>query len=261
MSRRILVTGAAGGFGRLISADLVARGHRVALVDLDGPRLAELETELKALGAQEGGGEALSLPTDISDRAARTRTIAAVESAWGGIDALVNTAGLNPGVRPDFFNNPIRSHEINEDHIRRSLEVNTLAPIMFCLEVLPGMKERDWGRLINVTTGLGTMVRDGFLTYGPSKAALEASSSVLAKEVDGTGVTVNVVVPGGAADTPMVPPESRGTVTLIPAEAMVRPIAYLLTDEGGAANGIRIVAADWDSSATPDPSTFAPAAW
>jgi NAD(P)-dependent dehydrogenase (short-subunit alcohol dehydrogenase family) len=257
MSRRIMVTGAAGGFGWLISADLVARGHRVGLVDLDGPRLAELETELKALAA----GEVLALPTDLADTQARARAIAAVESAWGGIDAVVNTAGLGPGVRPDFFTNPIRSHEITEDHIRRSLEVNALAPVMLCLEVLPGMKERNWGRLINVTTGLGTMVREGFLTYGPSKAALEAASAVLAKEVEGSGVTVNVVVPGGAADTPMVPPESRGTVKLIPAEAMVPPIAYLLTDDAGTANGIRIVASEWDLAAPPDPGTFDPAAW
>lgn len=257
MNRRVMLTGAAGGFGRVIATDLVGRGHSVGLVDRDDQRLAELERDLKNLT----GGEIVALPTDLADVAARAGAIGAMESAWGGVDAVVNTVGLGPGVRPNFFTDPIRSTEISEDDLRRSLEINTLAPLMLCIEVLPGMRERGWGRLVNVTTGLDTMVRNGFLTYGPSKAALEASSSILSKECADSGVTVNVVVPGGAADTPMVPPESRGTVRLIPAEAMVGPVAYLLSDEAGGANGIRIVAADWETDRVPDPASLAPAAW
>ena len=64
-----------------------------------------------------------------------------------------------------------------------------------------------WGRIVNVTTSLGTMIRSGSPSYGPSKAALEAMSAVMAKDLDGTGVTVNVLVPGGVTNTGMVPHE------------------------------------------------------
>ncbi|KXF53702.1 hypothetical protein AXA44_43640 [Rhodococcus sp. SC4] len=241
----------------MIAADLVGRGYRVGLIDRDEQRLAVLESELKDLPV----GESLMLPTDLGDSQARSRAVAAVESAWGGIDAVVNTAGIGPGIRPDFFTEPIRSSEISEEDLRRSLEINTLAPLMLCIEVLPGMRQRGWGRLVNVTTSLTTMVRNGFLTYGPSKAALEAATSILAKECDDSGVTMNVVVPGGPADTPMVPAESRGTASLIPAEAMVDPVAYLLSDNAGGANGIRIVASEWEAGRLPDPASLAPVAW
>lgn len=257
MNRRVLVTGAAGGFGRVISIDLVSRGYRVGLIDQDEQRLAALESELKGLP----NGESLMLPTDLNDSSARSRAVAAVESAWGGIDAVVNTAGIGPGIRANFFTEPIRSSEVSEENVRRSLEINTLAPLMLCIEVLPGMRQRGWGRLVNVTTSLTTMVRNGFLTYGPSKAALEAATSILAKECDDSGVTVNVVVPGGQADTPMVPAESRGTAPLIAPEAMVAPVAFLLSENGAEVNGIRIVASRWKVGQQPDLSTLPPIAW
>src|SRR5882757_4575467 len=66
------------------------------------------------------------------------------------------------------------------------------------------MMRQKWGRIVNITTSLGTMIRDGSPTYGPSKAALEAFSAIMAKDLAGTGVTVNVLVPGGVTKTGMV---------------------------------------------------------
>jgi NAD(P)-dependent dehydrogenase (short-subunit alcohol dehydrogenase family) len=70
------------------------------------------------------------------------------------------------------------------------------------------MMRQGWGRIISVTTSLGTMLNAGSPTYGPSKAALEALSAIMAKDLDGTGVTVNVLVPGGVTDTPMISDEA-----------------------------------------------------
>ncbi|MBB4689673.1 SDR family oxidoreductase [Amycolatopsis jiangsuensis] len=259
MTRRILVTGAAGGFGTIISRELLRRGFRVALVDRDEHRLTSVSADL----ASATGGEALAAAADLADPAARARAVSEVDAAWGGVDGIVNSAGVGPGiVRPDFVTRPILAEEVTEEHLRRSWETNTLAPTLLAMELLPRMRARGWGRIVNVTTGLGTMLRLGFLTYGPSKAAFEAATAILAEECKGTGVTVNVVVPGGTADTPMVPAQSRsGDVRLINPEVMADPVAFLLSEDAGTANGVRIVAADWNPDARPDPAALAPVGW
>src|SRR5438132_7038777 len=90
---------------------------------------------------------------------------------------------------------------------------------------------RGWGRIVNVTTSLGTMLNAGSPTYGPSKAALEALSAIMAKDLDGTGVTVNVLVPGGVTNTPMISDEAGyDRDKLIQPEVMVPPLLWLVSD-------------------------------
>src|SRR4029077_19940061 len=91
------------------------------------------------------------------------------------------------------------------------------------------MMRQKWGRIVNVTTSLGTMIRDGSPTYGPSKLALEAFSAIMAKGLAGTGVTVNVLVPGGMTNTGMIPMESGYTrEDLIQAAGEYPPLAWLV---------------------------------
>src|ERR1700747_3805634 len=93
------------------------------------------------------------------------------------------------------------------------------------------MMRQGWGRIINVTTSLGTMLNAGSPTYGPSKAALEALSAIMAKDLDGTGVTVNVLVPGGVTNTPMISDEAGFDRTkLIHPKVMVPPLLWLVSD-------------------------------
>ena len=93
------------------------------------------------------------------------------------------------------------------------------------------------------------MLRGGFHPYGPCKAGLEAMAAGHAREFEGSGVTVNVVVPGGPADTPMVPPESGiDRNALIPPEVMAPPILWLCSDAADGITGNRYVAAKWDAS-------------
>ena len=106
-----------------------------------------------------------------------------------------------------------------------------------------------WGRIIDVTTSFFTMLRSGFHPYGPCKAGLEAMAAGHASEFAGTGVTVNVVVPGGPADTPMVPTESGiERSALIPPEVMAPPILWLCSEAANGITGNRYVAAKWDAS-------------
>src|SRR5438093_13590890 len=110
-----------------------------------------------------------------------------------------------------------------------------------------------WGRIINVTTSFAPMLRDGFHPYGPCKAGLEAMSSGHAKEFEGSGVTVNVVLPGGPVDTPMVPQESGfDRKALIPPSVMAAPVVWLCSRAADGITGNRYIAARWDISMTPE---------
>ena len=140
-----------------------------------------------------------------------------------------------------------------------------VAPFLMTRAVLPTLLAQRWGRIINVTTSLDIMWRGMMQPYGASKAANEAMLAALAQELDGTGVTANVLVPGGAADTRMV---SRTAVpdrsTLIAPEVMVKPLVWLCSNASDGVNGQRFIAAKWDTKVPPEQAAknaAAPAAW
>src|SRR5215813_9245674 len=97
------------------------------------------------------------------------------------------------------------------------------------------------------------MLNAGNPTYGPSKAALEALSAIMAKDLDGTGVTVNVLVPGGVTNTPMVPQESGfDRSEMIQPEAMAAPLLWLVSEGAAEVTGRRFLAVHWDSKLAPE---------
>jgi NAD(P)-dependent dehydrogenase (short-subunit alcohol dehydrogenase family) len=115
------------------------------------------------------------------------------------------------------------------------------------------MMRQGWGRIVNVTTSLGTMLHAGYPTYGPSKAALEALSAIMAKDLDGTGVTVNVLVPGGITNTPMIADNAGfARAGMIQPEIMAPPLVWLVSDAAGNVTGRRFLAIRWDSTLPPE---------
>jgi NAD(P)-dependent dehydrogenase (short-subunit alcohol dehydrogenase family) len=153
--------------------------------------------------------ELLTIQTDLTNDSAADEITKATRTRFGRIDILVNNAGIGPGaIRPDSWQRPLKFWEITSDQWRRFVTVHTTAPLALANSVVPEMMRQGWGRIVNVTTSLGTMLNAGSPTYGPSKAALEALSAIMAKDLNGTGVTVNVLVPGGVTDTPMISDEA-----------------------------------------------------
>jgi NAD(P)-dependent dehydrogenase (short-subunit alcohol dehydrogenase family) len=143
--------------------------------------------------------------------------------------------------------------------------VHTTAPLLLAQAVVPEMRERKWGRIVNITTSLGTMIRSGSPTYGPSKAALEAFSAIMAKDLEGTGITVNVLVPGGVTNTPMVPQEAGFERSeMIQPEVMAPPLVWLVSNAAQAVTGQRFLAVHWDPNSPPAQAAEkagAPVAW
>jgi NAD(P)-dependent dehydrogenase (short-subunit alcohol dehydrogenase family) len=247
-----IVTGAASGMGRAMALGLSQHGFNVVAVDLNAGGLGTLPAPIKPLAAD------LSKPDSFETIVGETL------KAFGQIDVLVNNAGIGQAaIRGDQRRNPIRFWEVTPEQWNRFVTVNATAPIMLTRAVVPHMLKANSGRIVTVTTSLGTMVREGYLLYGSSKAAAESSMAVLAADLKGTGVTVNVLVPGGVTDTPLVGDAGDRSKMLRP-DIMIPPLLYLVSDEGAAVSGRRFIAADWNTglpAAKAAEGAGAPIAW
>ena len=257
--RVAIVTGGAGGIGRALVRAFAAHGMRVAIADV-------VTDEADRLAREIGGDQALAVPTDVSDPASCDACVGRTLERFGAVDVLVNNAGLGLGViRADHFARTVGIEDITPEVWQRFVGVNLNGAFFMARAAVPLFRARRRGRIVNVTTSFFTMLRPGFSPYGPSKSALEAWSASFAGELRGSGITVNVVVPGGPTDTPMVPVESGvDRALLIRPERMAPPMLYLFSDAAAEVSGRRFVAAHWDP-ALPDAEAAAqagaPAGW
>jgi NAD(P)-dependent dehydrogenase (short-subunit alcohol dehydrogenase family) len=257
-----IVTGAASGIGRAMTLGLLGAGVDVWAVD----REASWLDELKAAAASRPTGQLHILQADLSDPASFDRIVAAVLGGAGGIDILVNNAGIGQGsIRADQRHDPLRFWEITPAQWDRFVAVNATAPLMMARAVVPHMLRAKRGRLITVTTSLGTMVREGYMLYGASKAAAEAATAVMSEDLAGTGVTANVLVPGGMTDTRIIPDAAVADRSkLIQPEVMVPPLLWLVSDAAASVTGRRFLAVHWDKALPPAAAAEkcgAPIAW
>ena len=255
-----VVTGGAQGIGRAVVERLMAGGAAIAIWDRDKPLAEKTAKELASRG------KVIAVGVDVTDFPSVERARDETLKAFGKIDILVNNAGIGQGsLRADNWQRPIRFWEVTADEWRRFVAVHTTAPLLLAQAVAPDMMEAKWGRIVNVTTSLGTMIRAGSPTYGPSKAALEAFSAIMAKDLEGSGVTVNVLVPGGVTNTDMVPQESGfDRQQMIQPESMAPPLVWLVSEAASGVSGRRFLAVHWDAALPPAQAaenSGAPIAW
>ena len=164
-AKAAIVTGAASGLGRAMALGLADHGIDVVAVDQNASALAALAT---AMASRRGSG--LTHPADLTQIDAFEGIVAAAQERFGRIDILVNNAGIGQAsVRADQRKNPIRFWEATPEQWSRFLAVNATAPIMMARAVVPHMLRAGQGRIITVTTSLGTMVRAGYLLYGRAR--------------------------------------------------------------------------------------------
>lgn len=255
--RSVLLTGAAGGLGRVMAKALAGANYRIALVDNSETGLEKLKAEL---GEAHPDAELLTLPLDLANDSGFGAAIARIEEKFGPIDVLINNAGIFvSSIRDDFRQRPLCFWEIDTETLKRFFRINAIAPMILASKLAPGMVAKRFGRIVNVTTSLSTMIRRGVTPYGGTKASLEAHSAIMAKDLEGTGVTVNVLVPGRAADTPMIPQSyASDRTTLVAPHVMGPPLLWLLSDQASGISSRRIMAARWNPAA---PDNIPAAAW
>jgi len=243
---RILVTGSTSGIGRAMAAALLESGGDVAVTGRSAERARRVAREIAREPADRERAMGLSL--DVTDEASIDGAVGALEAAWGGLDVLVNNAGLGMRhVNPRFFDDPRPFWEVTPTGFAEVVATNLAGYFLVARAVVPAMVERGRGRIVNVTMNHETMVRRGFVPYGPARAGAEALSRIMERDLEGTGVTVNLLLPGGATDTGMIPDELVGARRegLLPPSVMAAPIRWLCSAASDGMSGLRIVAKDF----------------
>jgi NAD(P)-dependent dehydrogenase (short-subunit alcohol dehydrogenase family) len=236
---RVLVTGGTGGLGFAMASALAASGATVALTGRAGERA-------RAVAAGLPG--ALGIELDVRDESSVDE---AVDEAWsrlGGIDMLVNNAGIGMRtVNPEFMTRPQGFWEVPADGFRAVIETNLTGYFLMARAITPRMLAAGAGRIVNISINGSTMRRAGFVPYGPSRAGSEALSRIMAADLRDTGITVNLLMPGGATATGMVPLEAvpEGLVLLEPS-VMGPPIVWLASDAAAGVHDEYIVAAEFE---------------
>jgi NAD(P)-dependent dehydrogenase (short-subunit alcohol dehydrogenase family) len=243
--RVVLVTGAAGGIGRVIVEALLAAGHAVAAVDRDAAGLGRLTSPAGHHGATD---RLQTIAADLATEAGCEQAVATARTRFGTIEAVINNAGIGmSSIRPDAEARHPGIDELTPEIFERFFAIFMRAPLILTRGALPLMRQRGFGRIVNNTTSYLTMLR--VLPYGAAKAALESMSAVWAKELEGSGITVNVLVPGGPTDTALIADESGWSrEKMLRPEIMGPPAAWLISDASACFNGRRITAARWDAT-------------
>ena len=258
-----IVTGGGRGMGRVMALALLEVGARVTAMDMDADVLADVADEARKTGRKDS---LLTVSGDVADEKSAAQAVTRTLDAFGRIDVLVNDAGIGQEtIRRNFLKDPVKFWQVEPTAWRRIMDTNANGPYLMARAAAPHMIAQRWGRIINVTTSLDTMINGGFAPYGGSKAANEAHTAIMAQDLAGTGVTANVLVPGGPVNTRMVPAESwPDREALIQPPIMVPPLLWLASDASEGVTGRRFIAARWDPKLPPAEAAKkagAPAAW
>jgi NAD(P)-dependent dehydrogenase (short-subunit alcohol dehydrogenase family) len=262
-ARVAVVTGGAKGMGREMGLGLLRSGISVAAVDNDRASLDELRVVAESQGR---GDPLLCIEADLSEAAGIDAVVRAVNARFARADILVNNAGIGQAsIRPDNWKNRVHFWEVTPAQWRKFFAINSDAQFLLSRAFVPGMIARKWGRIINITTSLDSMLRAGFVPYGATKAATEACTAVMAADLAGTGVTANVVVPGGPTDTAFIPAAAGfDRSSMLQPDVIVPPVLWLASDAASETTARRFIAARWDETLPPASSAAlagAPVAW
>lgn len=176
-NRVVVVTGASSGIGEATARLAHARGALVVLAARRAERLAALASQLPG---------ALSVPTDVTRPEDRDRLVSRALEVHGGIDVLVNNAGQG-------LHQPLEM--VDPDDFRAVLELNLVAPLALMRAVIPGMRARGGGAIVNVSSGTSRLTLPGVGAYAASKSALNKLSEVARVELDSDGIVVSLVQP------------------------------------------------------------------
>jgi 3-oxoacyl-[acyl-carrier protein] reductase len=260
-----IITGAASpiGLGHAMTVALVRAGARVALLDINNAWLAQSTAEMHAIVDE---GCALPIRVDITDPAAAEQAVHQTIAELGGLHILINNAGISSRSAEFTETAPsINFWDISPVVWSRVVAVNLSGAFFMSRAVVGHLRGQGWGRIIGVTTSLDTMWRQGGAPYGPSKAGHEALVASMAQDLEGSGVTANVLVPGGATYTNMTAATlSYARDKLIQPEVMQAPVVWLASEASNGFNGQRIIAYFWDERVPLEErlqKASAPAAW
>ncbi len=236
-----LVTGATSGLGYAMAQALSEAGATVIITSRSQARANEAAAQLK---------NAIGLEMDSSQEDSVKRGIAHAWQKFGPIDLLINNAGLGmKTVNPNFMSQPQPFWDVPSDKFQLVITTNLTGYFLVTKEVVPRMLERGQGKIVNISMNHSTMNRKGFVPYGPSRAGAEALSRIMAADLEDTPIRLNILLPGGATATGMIPDEIKKSpaTSLLEPSIMGPPIVWLASSKADSVHNERIVATEFSS--------------
>ena len=238
--RVAIVTGGGRGIGRSIALGYAEAGAHVVIGVAGHPE----EADAVAAAAEALPGSVDAVQADVTVAADVDRLVERALAISDRIDVLVNNAARGMlFVNERFMTDPQPFWEADPAAWQLVIETNIVGVFLMSRAVVPHMLAAGRGSIINVTINHQTMVRRGFSPYGPSKAALEAMTSCWAAELEGSGVHINMLAPGGATATGMVPDPPPEGVELLDPDIVVPAALHLALAQS---SGARILATEWN---------------
>lgn len=237
---RVLITGGTSGLGRAMAAALIEGGARVALTGRSADRAR--------MSAQQLAGDAVGIEMDVRDWRSVEAGVDAANQLLGGIDVLVNNAGIGMRtVNPGFLTDPQPFYDVTPDGFDDLFATNVRGYFLVARAVVPAMLRARHGKVVNISINEQTMTRAGFAPYGPSRAATDALAKVMAADLVGTGVDVFLLLPGGATASGMIPEQTPPDVRagLLDPSVMGPAIRWLCSPASDGHSGRRVVAKDF----------------
>lgn len=252
--RVAIVTGGSRGLGLAMARALLGAGWRVCITGVDGERLQQTAT---TLGAESDPRRLLTRQADVRSPQGCEAVVQATVDHFGHLHALVNNAGLGR-ITPTEHLTPVPFWEAPVDRWQAIMHTNAFGPFYMARAAVPHLLREGsagWARIVNISTSATTTL--ALTPYGATKAALEMLSRYWARELADRGVTVNVLLPGGAADTDIIQGVGTGPGRwfgrpLLPPTVMNDALLWLLSAASSGITGRSFVGKLWDASLPAD---------
>ncbi len=232
---RALVTGGTSGLGRAMAEALAAAGARVVLTSRDADRAAS--------AAQQIGARVAGRAMDVRDADAVDEGVDQIYQELGGLDLLVANAGIGMRtVNPRFLTEPQPFWAVTPPGFRNVVDTKVAGTFLTVRAVVPRMLAAGGGRVVVVSMNTATMSRRGFVPYGPAGAAVESLARIMAADLADTSVRLNILLPGGATATGMIPEDAGDAVRarLLDPAIMGPPLVWLASRAASDVHGQRI---------------------
>jgi NAD(P)-dependent dehydrogenase (short-subunit alcohol dehydrogenase family) len=238
----VIITGADRGLGRVMSLGLAQAGATVVLASpaLDG--LNSVAEEIEALGV----GKAITHFVDITDLSSCRSLVQGTIAKTGRLDVLVNNARrihVGPGLPP--HGNMLPLYETNPEIYKETVNVNVIGTFFMTRATVEFFLGQGKGKIINLSTSVRHFYRKHESPYGVTKAGIEASTQIWARDLEGKGVTVNSLLPGGSTNTDPNRPTKPGEI-LLPGDIMNPLLIWLASERSDGVTGCRFVGNKWN---------------
>lgn len=231
-----------------------ARAGAAGITVTASQSMEEIESVVREIDDIAGPGHGLAVGADVTRWRDCRNTVDRTLEKFSAVHVLVNNAGRGQSAissdRAPFW-------EADMDGWRVVIDTNINGPFLMARAAVSHFRDQGWGRIINISKSLDSMHRRYNTPYGPSKAALEAASMSWAQDLDGTGVTVNTLAPGGGVDTDFILPAVRARAatekrTFLPPDIIVPAAVWLASGRSDGTTGCRFIARRWDANLAPD---------